>query len=573
MSFKNFCDESIPELLKENYNELIAAARNQSTWIMTKIRNHIERFCLNQNEEYILNKIMSDYDYALFFIKPIIKQGYHEKCQLQYLEKFYPDIVKLANTIYFDNGQINNKKSLNSTKSIDFCSEKSKIWFTAKHTETDGGSQNNQFKDLQITIHLYSKIPNPEYKLCVIISGSYYTTHRIEALQKTICEFNKTIFILNLNDDNIDIPENKTMSDKKQLGQFYTTKSDELMQNLVLPPGPTVVEPFVGNGDLIPYCRTISPTIEIYDIQPQIEALKKLSFDDSAIITQDTLLNPPDYKGKYCITNPPYLARNQSTDKKIFDLYNENDLYKCFIRTLITGDVEGGCLIIPLNFWNGMRLADVALRDAFLSRYQILYLNIFENAVFEDTSYSVCSFSFKKCEQITQTIEVKYYPSKKCHQIVLKRSEKWCIGYEVLNTRQDQRIKLVRITDKSNETGLLRSNLLLHGLDSVGPNSPGYEAGRICLKLVDDDKIYVGKVSSRTAASIAWNVSLDKAAQQKIVNSFNRFLNINRAKYNSMFLSNYRENQRKRISFELAFRLINTAIVMYCRNNKIDPFV
>jgi hypothetical protein len=34
-----------------------------------------------------------------------------------------------------------------------------------------------------------------------------------------------------------------------------------------------------------------------------------------------------------------------------------------------------------------------------------------------------------------------------------------------------------------------------------------------------------------------------------------KYLKINREKYNSLFLTNYRENKRKRISFELAFKI------------------
>ena len=47
---------------------------------------------------------------------------------------------------------------------------------------------------------------------------------------------------------------------------------------------------------------------------------------------KDTVKNPPDYNNKYLITNPPYLARNKSKDKSLFDKYDVNDLYKCVIK-------------------------------------------------------------------------------------------------------------------------------------------------------------------------------------------------------------------------------------------------
>lgn len=100
------------------------------------------------------------------------------------------------------------------------------------------------------------------------------------------------------------------------------------------------------------------------------------------IIKKDTIKNPPDYKNKFLITNPPYLARNKSKDKSLFDKYAVNDLYKCVIKDILTNICLGGIFIIPLNFWSSIRLADIELRKAFLEKYDIILLNIFEETVF-----------------------------------------------------------------------------------------------------------------------------------------------------------------------------------------------
>ena len=63
----------------------------------------------------------------------------------------------------------------------------------------------------------------------------------------------------------------------------------------------------------------------MYDIDPK----------SNDIIKQDTLLHPVDLDNKFAITNPPYLARNKSKDKVLFDKYKTNDLYKCYILQLI----------------------------------------------------------------------------------------------------------------------------------------------------------------------------------------------------------------------------------------------
>ena len=158
------------------------------------------------------------------------------------------------------------------------------------------------------------------------------------------------------------------MSNKQKLGQFYTTKYKYILQNFSIPYDKIVgiIEPFAGNGDLLEYLddKTDDKTdliIESFDIDPKKEF----------IIKQDTLLNVPRYSNRFIITNPPYLARNKSDNKLIFNKYNQNDLYKCFIETIIGTDNNpvGGILIIPLNFFCSIRQIDINLRKRFLHKF------------------------------------------------------------------------------------------------------------------------------------------------------------------------------------------------------------
>jgi hypothetical protein len=111
---------------------------------------------------------------------------------------------------------------------------------------------------------------------------------------------------------------------KQELGQFYTTNYKYILQNLSIPPNiTTIIEPFCGNADLLEFIPDKSKySLECYDIDPK----------HPFIIKQDTLLNPPNYNNKFILTNPPYLARNKSKSKTLFDKYNTNDLYKCFLQ-------------------------------------------------------------------------------------------------------------------------------------------------------------------------------------------------------------------------------------------------
>ena len=172
---------------------------------------------------------------------------------------------------------------------------------------------------------------------------------------------------------------------KKNLGQFYTTNYNYIFQNLKIDENITsIIEPFAGKGDLLNFFNKKEYVTEKYDIDPKIES----------IIKKDTLLNKPSYKNKFIITNPPYLARNKSNNKELYDKFNTNDLYKCFLEQLIEDSPLGGIIIIPLNFWCSIRKNDINLRKRFLLIFDIIQLNIFEEKVFDDTKYSVSSFQF-----------------------------------------------------------------------------------------------------------------------------------------------------------------------------------
>ena len=144
---------------------------------------------------------------------------------------------------------------------------------------------------------------------------------------------------------------------KKQLGQFYTTNYDYILSNMKIPDNiENIIEPFVGNGDLLKFIKDKKYHIEKYDIDPK----------DTTTEQRDTLTFPPDYTNKFILTNPPYLARNKNKNKDLYDLYKCNDLYKCFIINIITNSCKGGIIILPLNFLSSIRKSDIELRKNFL---------------------------------------------------------------------------------------------------------------------------------------------------------------------------------------------------------------
>jgi hypothetical protein len=325
------------------------------------------------------------------------------------------------------------------------------------------------------------------------------------------------------------------MSDKVNFGQFYTKRSKYIIGNLIqdLPKDLIVVEPFCGEGDLLIFDNKY----EIYDIDPKIESC----------IKRDTLLNPIDYKEKLVVTNPPFLAKNKNKDKTIYNLYNVGDLYKAAIKTILSS--KGGILIVPLNF---LCDEDDKTRNIFFNRFEIIRLNIFEETVFDDTTYTICSFSFKERDltKTDQIVECNFFPTLKVKYFELKKESGYRIGSEfldIINNQENIGIKRLLIGGQPN------SNLYLKAIDT------GSESGRISLSI--NKTHFYGKDSDRTFATIIMDKKYTHDQELIVCEKFNSILEKYRDMYNSMFLTNYRNStssySRKRISFDVAYKLIS----------------
>lgn len=333
---------------------------------------------------------------------------------------------------------------------------------------------------------------------------------------------------------------------KKELGQFYTTNAEYILQGLTIPQEfHRVIEPFVGEGHLLPFLLNFPwvKRVKCYDIDPKIEDIPK----------RDTLRIPPKYEGEFVFTNPPYLARNKAPKELIplFEQYGVNDLYKCFLKTLIEGNIKAGILIIPLNFFCSQREIDISLRNEFLSKYKIIRLNIFEEVAFVDTSYAICSFSFEQSNELLseQTLKCVFFPSKEYKDFQIKQSERWLIGgslyYPLMNNSS---ITIGRLL-KSNKEQKGRTNIFLHAIDNTKK-----------IQLEWKKEIFYGKDSDRSFATLWILPPINEEKQKKLIEKFNQFLEEKRNEYRSLFLTNYREKKRKRITFDLVYQWVKAIL-------------
>jgi hypothetical protein len=363
---------------------------------------------------------------------------------------------------------------------------------------------------------------------------------------------------------------------KNQLGQFFTTNSDYILQGFEsFITRKDVIDPFAGDGDLMAWAlKNKCQSVIGYDCD-------KKYINNKDTILNDSINNPQRYR--FVCTNPPYLHKNKANQvikKRFFSGRNEifEDLYQVSICSLI--DSEEGILIVPLNFLSSENSRKI--REIFFSVFEIIKMNAFTQQVFNDTTYNVISFYFRKRKdkQGKNDFPLTIFPDKKTVNMNIEKRFGWQLGgeflYKVKNTKNNlgifrltrdfikkgsypinvaiQNIKDKKIikVDWTTKKTLDENILLLRAIDSKNGK-------KIQIEDIREYKIsgLVGKNTSRNMAQIIFNECLPIREQKELAREFNEKLNQKREKYLSYFLTNFRDNNRKRISFEFAYKFLN----------------
>lgn len=312
----------------------------------------------------------------------------------------------------------------------------------------------------------------------------------------------------------------------------YTTESEMICGNLIhyIPTGAHLIEPFVGGEDLVQLFP--NHQWETYDIDPSTNAQHY----------QDTLLNPPNYQGKWVITNPPFLAKNKASNKQIFDVYNVDDLYKAFLVSIL--ECDGGIVIVPTNFLSDERTADV--RKKFFNRFEILELNVFTVPVFKTTTYSVCSFAFKRAQlQSERKIKCNVMPANNSYDIKLYECHNYRLGGDIVNAIENHKNYFGRLTSTTPSSKFI-TNIKLYGLDTRNERIH-----------VSFEEPYVGKQTDRVYATFVCDMEISEDTQKEMVKLFNEKFEQFRLDTFDLALTNYRDYNRKRVGFEFAYRFLS----------------
>ena len=326
----------------------------------------------------------------------------------------------------------------------------------------------------------------------------------------------------------------------RQLGQYYSTKADYILQGLILPDRINIIEPFAGYGDLVIWTSKFNPKkITCFDIQPQESWIKK----------RDTLTTPPNYSKNYVVTNPPFLSKARAKSKDIFTKYQTNDLYKCFIISLIKSNCAGGVIILPANFWFSSEVSTARIRQEFLVRYAIQRINVFEEQVFKDVRITTCAFSFSLRKNTNEMTEITIFPKNERFLVNLSSNE-----IARLSPYFDE-VDSIKVVNSSTvkAKGMNTTSLELLTFDSSKDKKIG---------------VYLKKDNSGQSSlkiRISTNIFLNFKEQVNIMNEFNLIIEQYRKKYSSLlftyFLScHYQGFNRKKISTKTAFNIIGHLI-------------
>jgi len=379
----------------------------------------------------------------------------------------------------------------------------------------------------------------------------------------------------------------KQMTEKRLNGQFFTTNSDYILGGFSrYIKDKNVTDPFAGNKDLIVWAqRHGARKIQGFDIDSKY-------VDNKVVFRNDSINCIKKYK--FVLTNPPYLHKNKATEEikqKFFNGKNSKfeDLYQVSINAIINSDE--GILIVPLNFLSAKNSNKI--RNLFFDKFEIVKLNIFSEQVFEDTTYNVISFYFrrKKDSSDKSKISATIFPEKKQITFTIERKYNWQLGGDFINRIKNTKnhLGVFRLTEDYLQSGeyevelafqnikdkrlfhiskdlkkLIEKNILfLRAIDSKNGKK---------IQLEDIRKYgivgLVGKNTSRNMAHLIFRKEVSINDQIELMKKFNQELNQGRNKYFSFFLTNFRDNNRKRISFEFAYKFLN---YIYDEKNEKQP--
>ena len=209
-------------------------------------------------------------------------------------------------------------------------------------------------------------------------------------------------------------------------------------------------------------------------------------------------------------------------------------------------------------------------------------MNIFSSQIFKDTTYNVVSFYFKekKDDSSKNKISATIFPDNKNITFTIQKEFNWQLGGDFINRIKNTKnyLGIFRLTEDYLKSGEYEVEMALQNIKDrkIFHISSGIKEklkkNILFLRAIDSKsgkKIQIedirdygiaglaGKNTSRNMAHLIFEKDIPINEQVGLMTQFNKELNENRDKYFSYFLTNFRDNNRKRISFDLVYKFLN----------------
>jgi hypothetical protein len=184
VDYKKEYKKKVAENLNDVLLDLDSSNKKKKDDITTKIKNWANKFNFSFKE--IKDKILKDEIFKCVFAKDPSRQKFHENLAAKYIKNL--DLVENfemlpsagKNAIYLTKGKLFKGDKLKNkpkdTKSIDFKWNTGKytIYASHKYTDISGGSQDNQYKDIQEFLDNAIDCNEKNSIFIAICDGNYY---------------------------------------------------------------------------------------------------------------------------------------------------------------------------------------------------------------------------------------------------------------------------------------------------------------------------------------------------------------------------------------------------------------
>lgn len=402
--------------------------------------------------------------------------------------------------------------------------------------------------------------------------------------------------------------------DQHKLGQHYSENKaliEPYIEDIInaINHGKIIVDPFVGEGSLLFYAMNLVEDDKLkqmildgrfcgYDITDyNIEYMTTRIYERFGIEVdeiseyfkvRDSLIDNTLPDNSYIITNPPYLAKNVVKKKfpEDFEIYfskrfsTQNDYYEIAINQYSFVD---GIWIVPSNLLSSNIMS--TCRANIINNLNNVI--VYQKQMFSTTDIPVISYQLNLGSDNSK-LDIKFVSDEETKLIsynlngtlmmedyekIKETKNKLKIHQGFIDTKIAKGKNVVSVIDTSykhktisisdEQFKLLTDNVLM-----LRTTDTGTKKGKLGIYLIDDlwgkeNNNCIGlitKVSSRVYTQLFFS-SLRIEEQIHLMIDFNTYINDMRIKYNSLFLTNYKNASngdiRKRITYKEVFSILN----------------